>query len=355
MKSPIKIPLLLIFLFSLFSVSAQTAFNKGVNLTNWFQTGSARQVQFARYTKEDFIRIKSLGLTVPAQKDYVSIAENKPFDIYTDFIGQSVFEPGYAGNGTIDYYSSGSQIGKYALYWTGSDRYAGPGFDLKPDKDLSILVANNYEFGFWVKGDSPGTQFQVRFVDSKSAVAGDHPWRISYTIDQSLVTWNGTWQHLKIPLKSFKETGSWDNGAWYNPEGKFEWKAVDRLEFISEFNQLGTQKIWFDDIRVNGTPITSTNEISDQQEFKAKAYPNPFTEGTTIEYDLPESGQVIVRISDLTGRELAVWTDSRLTQGRHQIYWNPRQNGFLKSADGVCVCKITSSGITEVLKLVFKN
>ena len=43
---------------------AQVPFNKGVNLTNWFQSESAGQIQFTKYTKEDFVNIKSLGADV---------------------------------------------------------------------------------------------------------------------------------------------------------------------------------------------------------------------------------------------------------------------------------------------------
>jgi endoglucanase len=39
-------------------------FSRGVNLTNWFQAGSARQVHFSKYTKKDFENIKSLGCDV---------------------------------------------------------------------------------------------------------------------------------------------------------------------------------------------------------------------------------------------------------------------------------------------------
>jgi len=330
---------------------------KGIPWTTWdyqggfglFEKGSNELFDYDLDTEI----LKSLNFNIPAQSELVITLETKPIDIYTDYIGQSVFESGSAGNGTIDYYSSGSQTGKYSIYWTGSDRYSGPGFDFKPDKDFSKLVTNNYELDFWVKGDSPGTKFQVRFVDSKSAVAGDHPWRISYDIDQTKVTWNGTWQHLKIPLKSFTETGSWDN-AWFPQEGKFDWKAVDRLEIISEFNALGTQKIWFDEIRINGTPITSTSEQLGMTGFNAKAYPNPFTYGTTIEYDLPESGDVEVSIYDLSGRKIADLFAGRQTQGNHQVQWVPGQDGSLKSKAGVSVCKISSSAKTEVLKLIRK-
>jgi endoglucanase len=299
--------------------------------------------------------LKSLNFTIPEQKEFTIVADTKPFDIYTDYIGQSIFESGNAGKGTIDYYSSAFQNGKYSIYWTGSDQYAGPGFDFKPDKDLSKLLANNYELDFWVKGDSPNTKFEIRFVDSKSSVAGDHPWRISYTIDPTKVTWNGTWQHIKIPLKSFKETGSWDN-AWYSPVGKFDWKEVNRLEIISEFNALGTQKIWFDEMKINGTPLTSIHEKAASSPFQAKAYPNPFCDGLTIEYNLPVSARVNVDIYDLKGQKLCILVDQQeQIAGNHQIRWTPSEKGFSKPAEGIYICKITSSGKADVLKLIVQN
>lgn len=35
-------------------VKAQTPFNRGVNLTEWFQTTSTHQIQFTKYTKKRF-------------------------------------------------------------------------------------------------------------------------------------------------------------------------------------------------------------------------------------------------------------------------------------------------------------
>lgn len=55
--------IILLFLTQLTLIS-QTPFNKGVNLTSWFQTGSAQEIQLNRYTKEDFEDIKSLGCDV---------------------------------------------------------------------------------------------------------------------------------------------------------------------------------------------------------------------------------------------------------------------------------------------------
>lgn len=61
MKKVILLPFcLLVILLS----HAQVPFHRGVNLTNWFQTDNARKIQFRKYTKKDFMDIKSLGCDV---------------------------------------------------------------------------------------------------------------------------------------------------------------------------------------------------------------------------------------------------------------------------------------------------
>ncbi len=42
----------------------EAPFRRGVNLTNWLQTSSAGRIQFAKFTKQDLINIKSLGCDV---------------------------------------------------------------------------------------------------------------------------------------------------------------------------------------------------------------------------------------------------------------------------------------------------
>ena len=65
MKGSLAPLLLLLFLAGPGTrVSAQLPFNKGVNLTGWFQTNSAQQIQFSKFTKKDFQNIKSLGCDV---------------------------------------------------------------------------------------------------------------------------------------------------------------------------------------------------------------------------------------------------------------------------------------------------
>ena len=46
------------------SDTTELPFTKGVNLTNWFQAGSSGSIDFSKYTYEDFVDIKSLGVDV---------------------------------------------------------------------------------------------------------------------------------------------------------------------------------------------------------------------------------------------------------------------------------------------------
>ena len=39
--------------------SSETPFKRGVNLTGWLQTSNVRQIQLTKFTKQDFINIKS--------------------------------------------------------------------------------------------------------------------------------------------------------------------------------------------------------------------------------------------------------------------------------------------------------
>ncbi|MBX2963357.1 MAG: cellulase family glycosylhydrolase [Cyclobacteriaceae bacterium] len=55
---------LLIILFSFTKFAYAQNFNRGVNVTGWFQAGSAREIHFTMFTKKDFEQIKSLGCDV---------------------------------------------------------------------------------------------------------------------------------------------------------------------------------------------------------------------------------------------------------------------------------------------------
>jgi endoglucanase len=156
----------------------------------------------------------------------------------------------------VDYYcDTQPEAGAYCIHCTGIDRYNAIAFDFKPDKDLTQLVQKGCTLDLWVRGNSPGAQIEVRFLDTKTADPKDHPWRMGTAIDQKTAAWDGQWHHVQILLKSLKDRGSWD-GAWFNPQGLFDWAAVDRFEIVSEYHDFVGMDFWFDDIRVADPPGT---------------------------------------------------------------------------------------------------
>ncbi len=94
------------------------------------------------------------------------------------------------------------------------------------------------------------------------------------------------------------------------------------LEIVAGSSQLNSSKI----IEVK-TSVKGEN-------FNLSNYPNPFTNETTISFDLPENGKVILKVYDLTGREVGHVDQTEFNQGNNQVIWksNTIQKGlyFLK-------------------------
>lgn len=239
---------------------------KGISWTTWdyqgsfglFEKGSAEMFDYDLDTS----LVRALGLNVPDQAEFEMKPDTAGFIIYDDFIGEQITESSYANGGNINFYFSlMPNNGKYCLYWTGSGQYGTVGFNLAPDRDLSTLVAENYALSFLVRGNNPGTKVDVRFTDTKTGAA-DHPWRMNYTLTESLAPWDGEWHKVFIPLSNFIDQGSYDNGTWYPPVGAFDWAAVDKFEIVAEQGSLAGKTLFFDNITITNLDTAQVFETS---------------------------------------------------------------------------------------------
>lgn len=194
--------------------------------------------------------VQALGLIPSAQTPFVRSPETTGFDLYTDYVAENLRNVSSPGAGTLDFYwAIAPADGAYCIYATGLNQYGTIGFDFKPDKDLTLLVQQGYVLDFWVRGDTPGARFDLRFVDTKTTDPRDHPWRRNATMNQTIAAWDNQWHHAQILLKSFVDGGSWDN-AWFPPQGLFDWSAVDSFQIVSEYHSWAGMQFWFDDIRI---------------------------------------------------------------------------------------------------------
>lgn len=237
--------------------------------------------------------VKALGLNVPPQSNY----EKKPLDsekwLYRERLSTELKESSY-GAGLINYYSKSNAFsGKYAISWKSPKQYDAIGWEFHPEVDASLMLQQNFILSFYVKGNIIGKSIDVRFLDSKTG-PGDHPWRITYRLDDKIVKWNNTWQLVQIPLYNFKEQGAWDENKWHNPEGKFDWTSIDRFEIVAEANDLQTGILYFDEVRLKPSSPSFTTSFLNPTSFNF--FPNPASDVVKVyveSNDLPLSYKIL--------------------------------------------------------------
>ncbi len=76
-------------------------------------------------------------------------------------------------------------------------------------------------------------------------------------------------------------------------------------------------------------------------------YPNPFNPTTVIEYSLPRSGIVTLKVYDILGREVATLVNAKKAAGNYQVEFNGS-----KLASGVYIYRLQTGNFSAVKKLV---
>ena len=70
-------------------------------------------------------------------------------------------------------------------------------------------------------------------------------------------------------------------------------------------------------------PITSVTHKNYLAEFELEQnYPNPFNPSTSIEFRIPESGFVSIKVYDILGNNVAILVNNYLTAGKHNVEFN---------------------------------
>ncbi|MEJ2535780.1 MAG: T9SS type A sorting domain-containing protein [Calditrichia bacterium] len=105
------------------------------------------------------------------------------------------------------------------------------------------------------------------------------------------------------------------------------------------------------------SPIpTITNAAIDEflpTEFSlSQNYPNPFNPVTTIQYNLPQKGEVVLKIYDMLGREIKTLVDRVQSSGKKSVIWDGTdQLGNLVSS-GIYLYRLRSGEITDSKKMI---
>jgi endoglucanase len=304
--------------------------------------------------------IQSLGLNVPPQTPFTIRPDSDAIVLYSDFIGAGINDGSY-GTGKVNFYSTDlPNNDTYCLKWSDFSQYNSLVFDFNPDRDLSRLLSGGYSVDFMLRGNSPGIKFDIRFIDTKNQNAGDHPWRMSATIDEPNSFWDKKWHHIHIPLTSFNESGSWDNNSWYTPGGQFDWTAIDRFEVSSEYLLAPGKELWFDNIIVTDRDTAVVREsgvlgierTTWQDRAQLKVDPNPMNSYAKITYSLTEESTISVSIYSVTGNKIRNLLTVTQSPGDQCVTWDGCGDTGAPVPAGLYICALTSRGNIVTKKII---
>lgn len=82
-------------------------------------------------------------------------------------------------------------------------------------------------------------------------------------------------------------------------------------------------------------------------------YPNPFNPTTTIEYQLPKSGNVEIRIFNLNGQLVRKLESTHQVPGTHTVVWDGRSIGGQTVASGLYIYEVAFENSMLAKKMLF--
>jgi hypothetical protein len=112
------------------------------------------------------------------------------------------------------------------------------------------------------------------------------------------------------------------------------------IQRLNDFNPFADGSLSIE----NDINISKTGFILSQN------YPNPFYHSTTIEYYLPASCNVILKVYSIAGREIETLVNEYQFAGEHKIFWRPK-----RLPDGVYFYKIQSGDFSETRKILLEK
>ena len=100
-------------------------------------------------------------------------------------------------------------------------------------------------------------------------------------------------------------------------------------------------------------PVAVDNlQVAQQSTQLLQNYPNPFSEGTYIEFKLDKPGKYSLSVLDVNGRTIRVLPGDNQLSAAHTIYWDGNDYSGKPVASGVYFYRLESDGFSEMKRMV---
>ena len=105
---------------------------------------------------------------------------------------------------------------------------------------------------------------------------------------------------------------------------------------------------------VSATPTAKVPPNPFAGEFHlSQNYPNPFNPLTTIDYQIPEEGKVVLGIYNLLGQPIRRLVDTEQDAGDYQVEWDGRDGEGSRVVSGIYFYRLKTGEFVQVKKMVF--
>jgi aminopeptidase N len=221
--------------------------------------------------------------------------------------------------------------------------------------------------------DTPGLKYGVATTEDFQAVAESvsgqdlnyffQEWIYGENYPKYTVGWNkslvsGDVYHITLNIYQTVNT----NPAYFTMPVQIKINFASGDTTVTLFNNAQTQNFQFD---VIGNPTTITFDpgnwilktlqgVTEVEDFSVPAqysleqnYPNPFNPSTSIEYSLPKSGFVSLKVFNVLGKEVATLVNGQNDAGKHKVDFNA-----IDLNSGVYFYRIESANFVETKKMI---
>ena len=148
---------------------------------------------------------------------------------------------------------------------------------------------------------------------------------------------------LTITHDFFNPIAGDELGYSVGPAGDFNGDGVDDFAITSRQNIIYSGRTDSGRVYIVGWPQPTAVDDDDDlilpeiYDTLYQNYPNPFNQGTVIEYYISADslGDVEITIFNLLGQKVRSLTETIRTSGRHELYWNGRDNSGNSLPSGI--------------------
>lgn len=130
----------------------------------------------------------------------------------------------------------------------------------------------------------------------------------------------------------------------------YRYWCVDRDVMVGETYRYTIQAT--DPSGVGFLAISLNGEVRGPRTYRLlQNYPNPFNAETTLSYQIPEAGRVVLAIFNTRGQKVRTLVDAVESPDLHVVYWDGTDQTGLPVASGMYFCRMWSGDFVDVKKM----